>query len=67
MKNQTKQEDEKYIETRKRKIVKSCNMTIISQPCLVEIKGIKVINLDDVLHILLELEYMVPTFPNHES
>jgi hypothetical protein len=42
-------------------------MTSVPQPCLVEVKGVKVVNLDDVLHILSELEYMVPTFPNHEN
>jgi hypothetical protein len=67
MKSQTNQEYEKYIETQKSKIVRSCNMTRVPQPCLVEVKGVKVVSLDDVLHILLELEYMVRTFPNHES
>lgn len=67
MKSQTNQEYEKYIETRKSKIVRSCNMTRVPQPYLVEVKGVKVVSLDDVLHILLELEYMVRTFPNHES
>jgi hypothetical protein len=67
MKSQTNQEDEKYIKTQKCKIVKSCNMTKVPQPCLVEVKRVKVVSLDDVLHILLKLEYMVPTFPNHES
>jgi hypothetical protein len=42
-------------------------MTRIPQQCLVEVKGVKIVSLNDVLHILLELEYMVPTFPNHES
>jgi len=42
-------------------------MTRVPQPCLVEVKGVKVVSLNDVLHILSELEYMVPIFPNHES
>ncbi len=45
----------------------SLNTLRLLKPYLLETKGLKAIGLNDVLHILMELEYMVPTFLNPES
>jgi hypothetical protein len=57
-----------YIKTCRRKpMLRSLNTPRLLTPYLLETKGLKAISLSDVLHILMEVEYMVPTFPNLES
>jgi hypothetical protein len=60
-------EERKYKETRRRLIVGNINITKVSTPYLTKTKGLKYINLNDIVHIMMELEYMVPTFLHHES
>jgi hypothetical protein len=57
-----------YIKTCRCKLMLgSLNTPRLLKPYLLENKGLKATSLNDVLHILMELEYMVPTFPNLES
>jgi len=56
-----------YVETKRHKLVGNFNTPIMLTPCLTKIKRFKVAHLNDIQHIFMELEYMVPTFPNPKS
>ncbi len=63
----TNQFQNEYVETKKHKLVGSFNTPIMLTPCLTKIKRLKVVHLNDVQQIFMELEYMVPTFPNPKN
>jgi hypothetical protein len=48
-----------FWETRKKKPIDNMNTTKVSIPYLVGQVGLKVVSINDMLHILMELKYML--------
>jgi hypothetical protein len=60
-------EEQMYKETPRRRPVGNLNIAKVPTPYFTKTKGLKFINLSDTIHIMKELEYMVPTFLHLES
>jgi hypothetical protein len=60
-------EEWKYKETRRRLLVGNLNIAKVSTPYFTKTKGLKYTKLNDTIHIMMELEYMVPTFLHPKS
>jgi hypothetical protein len=59
--------EEDYLKTRIQKPIRSFHTLRVPIPSLVEEKGLKWASMSDILHILVELEYMMPPIFNFES